>query len=497
MMTEPYAIFRITAEDRTRLEKLLYSRYPEREWGTFFRFGFRKTSWGAALSFIDGVWPRAGDLDRRSAIVEIRSEYSLRAVDSVETTQFGVGMIHSHPEGCSTGHSSLDDDMDGYYAELFGSYDERRPYCSLVFSRSSNDDFRFSGRVWSDGRWFKVQQLLTVGETLHFDVCEQFRETDNCLSRIDEDSPGETPTARLRSLLGGDRADRLSNSTVTVIGCSGTGSPVVEVLARAGVGSFVLVDYQRLALSNLERLHGSAFSHLSQIPAPFKTDLLRDLIHEINPTAKVTTLVANVLEERVMDEILRSDLVLGCTDTQHSRAFLGDLAAHYLVPSLDVGVLLENTCEELGGQIGQFTQFAPHLPCAFCEEMIDPWALACELMSEDEKRERIRAGQNAQEQGIDGAQYWSDEPPPLLTVGYLTSTVGSLAAGYVIGWLTGAFNIPHSRFQIDITAPALGVVEIERNRSDECSCGKTKGFADQARAFRSVSLPSTSRASQQ
>jgi hypothetical protein len=488
-MTEPYALFRITTGDRARLEKLLYLRYPEREWGTFFRFGFRLTSWGVALSFIDGIWPQVGDLDRRSAIVEISSEYSLRAVDTIETTQFGVGMIHSHPEDCITAHSRLDDDMDGYYAELFGLYGETRPYCSLIFSHSSDGKFRFSGRVWIKGRWIKVHQLLTVGETLLREDCETFRKEEDYAAKTSEGCAQESPTARLRSFLGGSSADRLSQSTVVVIGCSGTGSPAVEVLARAGVASFVLVDFQRLALSNLERLHGSTLADLDRRPTPFKTDLLRDLIHEINPSAKVTTLVANVLEERVLDEILHADIVLCCTDTQHSRAFLGDLASHYLVPSLDVGVSLESTRDGVGAQLGQFTQFAPHLPCAFCEEMTDPWVLACELMSEEEKDERRRAGQVAQEKGIDGGQYWHGERPPLLTVGYLTSTVGSLVAGYAIGWLTGAFKMPHSRFQIDITASALGVVEIPRQRSSECSCGTTKGFADQARAFRSVSLP--------
>jgi hypothetical protein len=77
----------------------------------------------------------------------------------------------------------------------------------------------------------------------------------------------------------------------------------------------------------------------------------------------------------------------------------------------------------------------------------------------------------------------------LITVGYLTSTAGSLAAGYAIGWLTGKFRMPHSRFQFDISAPEFGFVDVERKRVATCSCGRTIGFADQARADRSVSMP--------
>ena len=160
------AILRITDKDRAALERFLYKRYPDREWGTFFRFGFRRTRWGIALTFIDGLLPKAGDLRRDSPIVTINSEYSLRAVDAVSESPFGIGMIHSHPEGAATFPSSLDDDMDGYYAPFFEDYAPHRPYCSLIFSRSSAGVFRFTGRIHVDGKWLRVDELLTVGDIL-------------------------------------------------------------------------------------------------------------------------------------------------------------------------------------------------------------------------------------------------------------------------------------------------------------------------------------------
>src|SRR5687767_5606266 len=109
-------LFRITAKDREKLQALLFKRYPHREWGTFFRFGYRVTAWGIHISFVDTIEPQAGDLKRDSGIVEFDARYILRAQFALADTKLGIGVIHSHPQGCSTFASSLDDDMDGYFS---------------------------------------------------------------------------------------------------------------------------------------------------------------------------------------------------------------------------------------------------------------------------------------------------------------------------------------------------------------------------------------------
>lgn len=56
---------------------------------------------------------------------------------------------------------------------------------------------------------------------------------------------------RTRMLLGGAAMKRLRESTVAVFGLGGVGGAVVEALARSGVGRLVLVDHDRVSLSNL------------------------------------------------------------------------------------------------------------------------------------------------------------------------------------------------------------------------------------------------------
>ena len=204
----------------------------------------------------------------------------------------------------------------------------------------------------------------------------------------------------------------------------------------------------------------------------------------------MTIIRGNVLDDEVLDELLRCDLVLGCTDTQHSRAALGDFASHYLLPCLDAAVLMRAKDGKLLEQVGEIARYSPDEPCPWCLGRINQKALAYELMTELEREQRAHAAADAVQRGVDGAQYWGDVPPKELTVGYMTTIIGAMQAGYAEAWITGASSMPHQRFQFDIGMPFLGVAPDSKGRKPECSCDRTKGWADQALVERSVTKPS-------
>ena len=141
-------------------------------------------------------------------------------------------------------------------------------------------------------------------------------------------------------------------------------------------------------------------------------------------------------------------------------------------------------------QVGEIARYSPDEPCPWCLGRINQKALAYELMTEEERKQRASAAADAVRRGIDGEQYWGNAPPQELTVGYMTSVVGAMQAGYAETWITGAALMPHQRFQFDLGMPLLGVVPDEKRRRPECSCNRTKGWADQARYERSVTKPS-------
>lgn len=89
--------------------------------------------------------------------------------------------------------------------------------------------------------------------------------------------------SRTQLLLGKEGIDRLAEAKVAVFGIGGVGGYVVEALARSGVGSFVLVDDDKVCLTNLNRQIIATRSTVGK----YKTDVMRDRILDINPQAQV------------------------------------------------------------------------------------------------------------------------------------------------------------------------------------------------------------------
>ena len=238
---------------------------------------------------------------------------------------------------------------------------------------STLDLTRRSGRVYDRGQWLPVSSMISVGETVN-----RWRSQLTPVSLFVVESLGESPTARLQSLMGAPSELRFRNSTVGVVGNSGTGSPIVAVLAWAQIGNFVVVDPQRFAPSNLERMHGSEWKHLLLDEPSFKAELMRDLIHSINPRANVVPLVGNVLHSNVIDELLKCDFILGCTDSVHGRVALDEFARHYLVPVIDVGVRMDGADGLLTEQLVNVAAYHRHSPGSFTDNPIE-WTSLVEL----------------------------------------------------------------------------------------------------------------------
>ena len=89
--------------------------------------------------------------------------------------------------------------------------------------------------------------------------------------------------SRTQLLLGADNMDRLSNAKVAVFGIGGVGGYVVEALARSGVGSFVLVDDDKVCLTNINR----QIIATRKTVGKYKVDVMKERILEINPDADV------------------------------------------------------------------------------------------------------------------------------------------------------------------------------------------------------------------
>jgi len=224
-------LVRIGREEFRNLERLLFRRYPEEEWATFAKFGWRESSQGLVLTLAEVDPPKLGELDESVGHVAIQEPYTLRVALAAEKHSLAVGVLHSHPDKCEPRPSSVDDDMDGYYSEYFSTFAAGRPYASLILARMHDGEIAISGRIFWRREWLPVSRFLVECQpvktwTRQSWVVDGFRER----------------TARLASAFGKRAAARLRTSSVAVIGAGGTGSAAIEVLVRAGVGRIVIVD---------------------------------------------------------------------------------------------------------------------------------------------------------------------------------------------------------------------------------------------------------------
>ncbi|MBR1885684.1 MAG: ThiF family adenylyltransferase, partial [Schwartzia sp.] len=92
-------------------------------------------------------------------------------------------------------------------------------------------------------------------------------------------------SSRTELLLGADGLARLAGARVAVFGLGGVGSFAAEALVRAGVGRFLLVDHDTIAMSNLNRQLHATRRTIGQK----KTEAMRARMLEINPDAEIET----------------------------------------------------------------------------------------------------------------------------------------------------------------------------------------------------------------
>ena len=369
--------------------------------------------------------------------------------------------------------SLIDDDMDTYFADYLSGFAPGRPYVSLIVSKI-DDQVVFGGRVFHGGHWYPIARFPSDSEPIR-------------VRREDRSDAGDFETvARLATAFGDDAARRLRAATVGVVGAGGTGSAAIEVLARAGVGRLIIVDPDYLEPSNLERLHGSWAGDVDTRLS--KSEIARRHARMINERCEVVAVKGALPQELAVDKLVQADVVLGCTDQQHSRLALSDLVVRYLVPAIDCGVALEGSAGVVRGQIIQLLRWLPADPCAVCHGLVDPRRVSQELMSEQERESRRLAAQAANPGGAPDSAYW-EEVPQLNTVGYLTTIAGAMAAGYAIGWITGRFEPPFERLQMNLAAHEFEVIAWQEEASNECACRRVRGWSDQGSADAWVSPP--------
>ena len=120
--------------------------------------------------------------------------------------------------------------------------------------------------------------------------------------------------------IGGPGQHRLKNARVLVIGAGGLGSPLLQYLAAAGVGTINIVDHDTVSLSNLQRqvIHGTPDIGMSKVASAAKA------LERINPHVNVIGHDVQCTNLNVEQLVASSNIVIDGSDNFSTRYLVSD-----------------------------------------------------------------------------------------------------------------------------------------------------------------------------
>jgi molybdopterin-synthase adenylyltransferase len=123
---------------------------------------------------------------------------------------------------------------------------------------------------------------------------------------------------------------RLAASTVAIVGCGATGAAAAALLARAGIGTLILIDRDFVEESNLQRQ--VLFDEADAAAATPKAEAARRQIARFNSEIQVRAHVADLVPDNIQTLLGDAELILDATDNFETRYLINDYAVEQSSP---------------------------------------------------------------------------------------------------------------------------------------------------------------------
>ena len=149
---------------------------------------------------------------------------------------------------------------------------------------------------------------------------------------------------------------KIKDSKVLVVGCGGLGSPVIDLLSRAGVGEIGMMDHDKVSMSNLHR----QVIFTSDDVGKYKVSILKKKISKINKNVKVK-IYRDKAEDKNLGKILKLfDIIVDGTDNFKAKFLLNKFSLKYK-KKLIIGAI-----SKFEGHIFTFDFNLKRSPCLKC-----------------------------------------------------------------------------------------------------------------------------------
>lgn len=150
--------------------------------------------------------------------------------------------------------------------------------------------------------------------------------------------------------------ERLLNSRVAIFGMGGLGSPASMYLAASGVGELILVDPDRVELSNLQR----QIVHRNDALGRSKVESAERTLESLNPDVRIRS-CEGALAGDDLDELVRqADVVVDGTDNFEARFAINAACVREARPLVSAAVV------RMEGQVSVYRLDRPEAPCYGC-----------------------------------------------------------------------------------------------------------------------------------
>ena len=149
---------------------------------------------------------------------------------------------------------------------------------------------------------------------------------------------------------------KLSESRVLIVCLGGLGSPVSIYLASAGVGNLVLVDFDKVDISNLQR----QIVHTTPDIGRLKIDSAKEHLQAINPDIKIDCIDHALEAKELVNEATKADVIVDASDNFQTRFALNEVSVKTKTP------LVSGAAIRFEGQVTVFDPRDETSPCYRC-----------------------------------------------------------------------------------------------------------------------------------
>lgn len=168
--------------------------------------------------------------------------------------------------------------------------------------------------------------------------------------------------SRMEWIIETEEFHKLRNATVMVLGVGGVGSHCIEALARGGVGKLILVDHDKVSVTNINRQSIAYHSTVGR----FKTEVMGERIADICPETKVVTYETFVTAEN-LDTLFTEpvDYVVDAIDNVTAKLALAVYADEHQIPLISC----MGTGNKLHPELFEITDIMKTSVCPLCKVM--------------------------------------------------------------------------------------------------------------------------------